>query len=224
MGTNAELENGLYDLLSSISATLSGDSTTATVSPHDLLTTAATLATYLTHIAARRSDFLLSAATLSFHVLRARNEAETVFDHRFRPHKVLSKGEKEWYYLALSESGEGGTMQILVEGGLRKEKSEVLEGFKEVIEARVRKWEQRKKVEKGKEMVGKQKGKDDEEKKMRTQAQWDEKIKALEKSVGFNDWKGKGKEKDSGKADKKMGQGGKKKVSLEDFEETDDEL
>jgi hypothetical protein len=113
-----------------------------------------------------------------------------------------------------------------VEGGLRKEKSEVLEGFKEVVEARVRKWEQRKKVEKGKEMVGKQRGKDDEEKKMRTQAQWDEKIKALEKSVGFNDWKGKGKGKgkDSGKADNRMGQGGKKKVSLEEFEEIDDYL
>jgi hypothetical protein len=225
MDTVAELKNGLYDLLFSISATLSGDSSTPTLSPHDLLTTAAALATYLMHIATRRSDFLISAATLSFHVLRTRNEEETVIDHKARPRKVLSKGEKEWYYLALSESGEGGKMQILVEGGLRKEKTDVLEGFKELVETGVREWEERKakrKLGEEKEILEKQKGKDDEKRKNRTQAQWDEKIRALEKSAGWNDWKGKG--KDSGKADKKQEQGGKKKVTLEELEEIDDEF
>ncbi|KAF2026857.1 hypothetical protein EK21DRAFT_115355 [Setomelanomma holmii] len=144
-----EFINALYDLLSSISTSLTTNFSTPTPSVHSLLTSATELATYLTHIPRRRSKLLLSASLLSFHVLRTRNQAEALLDQK---RHIVSKGEKEWYYLALAETGENGDVQILVEGGLRKWKGEMLDGFREIVKERIGDLEERRE-----EVVGEKK-------------------------------------------------------------------
>ncbi|KAH7067429.1 hypothetical protein BKA63DRAFT_607292 [Paraphoma chrysanthemicola] len=159
--SNTKLTNDLLNLLQATAATLSNTITEPTHFPHDLMPTATSLSTYLTHIATRRSSSPISADNLSFHVLRTRNEADTILDFDTRPPKVLSKGKKEWYYLVLSETSETGDVQILIEGGLSKDKSDVLVGFMEVLEKSITAWEKRaKEAEQNQEAKGKMDAKD----------------------------------------------------------------
>ncbi|KAH7083811.1 hypothetical protein FB567DRAFT_529966 [Paraphoma chrysanthemicola] len=141
--STTKLTNDLLGLLQTTAARVSNTVAGPTHLPRDLMPTATALSTYLTHIATRRSSSPVSADNLSFHILRTRNKAETILDFDARPPKVLSKGKKEWYYLVLSETSDTGDVQILLEGGLRKNKSDVLVGFIEVLDTTIKTWEQR---------------------------------------------------------------------------------
>ncbi|KAF2825743.1 hypothetical protein CC86DRAFT_257936, partial [Ophiobolus disseminans] len=137
------LEEGLYILYQNISSTISFNFDYP-VSEEDLRMATKGLMAYLAHYIARnkrRANTPPFAENLEFHVLRTRNlDEDTINDDG-----TWTKGDKEWYYLVLSESeggiGSGGDMQIIAEGWLRKEKAELLDGFREMVESQNAKWE-----------------------------------------------------------------------------------
>jgi hypothetical protein len=148
------LEAGLTTLLTSISTTLSRIH--ATTAP-DISALSKSLALYLSYFIShnkRRSNIPLNVSNLAFHLMRTYNSTEYVVTNAGR--KI--KGEKSWYYVVLVEgNGAEGDVQVVVEGVIRKEKGEVLEGLIEEVEEGVLLWEEeeREGVEIGK---GKQEG------------------------------------------------------------------
>jgi len=137
------LESGLYNLYEDISSTLSL-TYDHPLSEQDMQAAATNLLTYLTHYIARnkrRAKAPILATNLQFNVLRTYNPSETTIDDEGNK----TKGEKEWYYLVLSESpsgiGNGGPVQIVAEGALRKDKAELLDGFREMVETRNQEWD-----------------------------------------------------------------------------------
>jgi hypothetical protein len=146
------LEKGLYILYENISSTISFNFDHP-LSEQDLRVATENLATYLTHYILRNMRYAktpLDHANLDFIVRRTRNEKETVLGKDRRP---ISKGLKEWYYIALTESPGG---QILGEGDLRKDKAELLDAFRDMVERRNREWREEDEL-RHKEWMGKKK-------------------------------------------------------------------
>jgi hypothetical protein len=136
-------ENGLYSLLENVSNQISTQHNVPALTENELRASANTLSEALsTHIKRnkRRATSPLYTKNLVINVIRTRNPKEEIFDE---DGKKVSKGEKDWYYLDLGEVdiGEGKDVESLVEGNLRKEKSELLEAFREKVEMLVREWE-----------------------------------------------------------------------------------
>jgi hypothetical protein len=146
------LEAALMKHLASITTTIERVHDVPALSATELRNLTKSLATYLTFFIAhnkRRSQTPLDPAHLAFHLLRTYNSSEASIDAQ----GDKTKGAKDWYYLVLTESGSTGDMQILVEGMIRKEKGEVLEGFIEEVDDQVLYWEELEKeeIEKGME-------------------------------------------------------------------------
>jgi hypothetical protein len=136
------LEAGLMSLLASLTTTLSRVHDVPALSASSFTTLTKSLAKYLTFSISRnrrRSRTSLDPSNLAFNLLRTRNSSETTV--RDAGKKV--KGEKNWYYLVLSEIDRASdTVQILVEGMIRREKGEVLDGFVEEVDDQVLFWEE----------------------------------------------------------------------------------
>jgi hypothetical protein len=136
-------ENGLYSLLENVSNQISTQHNVPALTENELRASANTLSEALSiHIKRhkRRATSPLYTKNLVINVIRTRNPNAEIFDE---DGKKVSKGEKDWYYLDLGEVdiGEGKDVESLVEGNLRKEKSELLEAFREKVEMLVREWE-----------------------------------------------------------------------------------
>jgi hypothetical protein len=138
------LSDGLYTLLSDLSASLNTNHDATLPSPHELVTTTETLSANIAehHLRNhRRSKAPLDPANLSFHSLRTHNPAEETIRVNEDGSKKIIKGEKEWYCLVLSETEEATSdVQILAESALRKDKTEFLDGFNEAVRAKVKVW------------------------------------------------------------------------------------
>lgn len=157
------LSEGLYTLLEDLSTTLTTNHDAPTLLPHQLVTSTEILSAYVAEHYLRnhrRSKAPLDPPNLSFHSLRTRNPAETTVEEDENGVKTVTKGEKNWYYLVLSETEqEMGDVQILAEGALRKDKGELLDGFNETVKEKIEQWgeamkekERKLKAERGKKM------------------------------------------------------------------------
>jgi hypothetical protein len=136
------LEDALMSLLASLTRTLSHVHEVPALSTFSLNTFTKSLAKYLTFFILRnkrRSPSPLYPANLAFDLLRTRNSSETTIGANGKQ----IKGKKNWYYLVLAEvNSVDDTVQILVEGIIRREKGEVLDGFIEEVDDQVLFWEE----------------------------------------------------------------------------------
>lgn len=134
------LEAGLFALIADYAAETQDANLDAPEFPEiELRIFATTLSNYLGHFhrtSLRRSPYPLLPTNLKFELLRKRNPIE--FDDN-----ADTKSSKDWYDLTLHETEEAtGTVQILVDGGLTRDKGMVLEEFMKVVERKVRMWKE----------------------------------------------------------------------------------
>jgi hypothetical protein len=145
------LEAALMSLLTSLTKTLSQVHDAPAIPTTSLTTFTKSLAKYLTFFISRnkrRSRIPLDPANLAFDLLRTHNSSETTISANGK----RIKGKKSWYYLVLTEvNNVNGAVQILVEGMIRREKGEVLDGFIEEVDDQVLFWEEleNEEIEKG---------------------------------------------------------------------------
>ncbi|KAF1921546.1 hypothetical protein BDU57DRAFT_418744, partial [Ampelomyces quisqualis] len=133
------LEDGLFVLLSNYAMDLQTALDAPAVSNADLRTAATNLSNYLGHFHRRKSRRFtcpLKPSNLSFNLFRTRNPIE--FDEN-----ALTNSPKDWYQLVLSETEEkSGDVQILVDGGLTKDKAKVLDELRQEVWRKLMRWEE----------------------------------------------------------------------------------
>lgn len=137
------LRSSLYTLLEATSADISWHNESHFLSDPQLSSAAYGLLTFLAYWSSRnntrRAVGPIDAENLVLRNMRTRNADE----ERKEEGKVV-RGEKEWYKLVLFEVQVGGNggVQTVIEGGLVKEKKDLMHAFLATITTTITKWEE----------------------------------------------------------------------------------
>lgn len=146
LGNHPTLEAHLVTMLQAMSTTMTNDYSQRPLSLDELEVSARNLLKYLAYTVVkkrRHTRTVMVPGDLRFYVFKTNKPEEATVNDQ----GVKTKGPNRWYYLVLSETvggvGNGGQVEILVQGDTTLEKGKVMEEFRGMVEMAVADWDEK---------------------------------------------------------------------------------